>query len=93
MCRCCGKPYTETAGPQYASAIPGLCLACVAEHFDADHWLECWPIGDEEFAVPFTATLADGTELSVLLDVDIQEESVALIAASPEVKKIERTAA
>lgn len=83
-CASCGGPYTEEAGPRYPSAIPGMCLACVVEHFDADHWVECFPA--DEDGPPAKVRLTDGREFDILL----YPEDEATLLASPEVEAVTR---
>src|SRR4051794_31010417 len=50
-CAACGKPYEEEeaglpAGPRLASAIPQMCVSCVAENFDSEWW-QCLPFYPE----------------------------------------------
>lgn len=82
MCRSCGNEFTDAAGPHYASAVPGLCVTCVAEFFEADHWVECWPAHEDSPYV--TVMLTAGPAYEIQLEPNEWE----LLMEAPEVAGI-----
>lgn len=63
-CASCGHAY-EGRGPHLPSAVPGMCVACVAENFDCA-WQECIP-ADPQVGEIWLAPRGDVNEPALIL--------------------------